>query len=390
MEKQSSRRNFLGKAAIAGGSVIAGSHSAVAKPKKTTPTVELMSIGVVGLGENSHLNFSIWSPIINTVEPDKWPIRTTRMLITHAWDSRPEITEAYAKKYKCEPVKHYYDMVDKVDAMIFGGFNEAKWWPQLTKPYIEAGIPCFINRPLAYSMKDAREIVERARKYNTPISCAEERETFKEAIIGRTKVEELVGSKKRIIGVNSSNAAGEYPQHAIHGLVFLLALFGLDVDRISYQADGWWREKIPGAPIPEHYGLLTLQYKGINIPGIGVQTDPFMVAQHQFDVGIKSDNTIRIFYEGGWWDLDQHDPGGEHMHRLQSLFYPAVFSMERMFETRKMPQSYDYILKKTQIFLAGFKSHLEHNGGLVNVDDMKDDWEAPSPYPDWIDESIFK
>ena len=63
--------------------------------------------------------------------------------------------------------------------------------------------------------------------------------------------------------------------------------------------------------------------------------------------------------------------------------------MERMFETREMPQSYDYMLKKTRIFLAGFKSHLEHNGGLVSVDDLPDDWEAPNPYPDWIDSSIF-
>jgi hypothetical protein len=64
--------------------------------------------------------------------------------------------------------------------------------------------------------------------------------------------------------------------------------------------------------------------------------------------------------------------------------------MQQMFTTRQMPWSYDYILKKTQIFLTAFKSHLEHNGELIKVADLPEDWEAPSPYADWIDESIFK
>lgn len=78
------------------------------------------------------------------------------------------------------------------------------------------------------------------------------------------------------------------------------------------------------------------------------------------------------------------------MERHFYLFFPTVLAMQMMFETRKMQWSYDYILKKTKIFLAAFKSHLEHNGAMIPVDDLPDDWEAPSPYADWIDESIFK
>jgi len=54
-----------------------------------------------------------------------------------------------------------------------------------------------------------------------------------------------------------------------------------------------------------------------------------------------------------------------------------------------MQWSYDYILRKTKIFLTGFKSHVDHNGAMVKVDDLPDDWEAPHPWPDWIDERIF-
>jgi hypothetical protein len=63
--------------------------------------------------------------------------------------------------------------------------------------------------------------------------------------------------------------------------------------------------------------------------------------------------------------------------------------MQRLFETRQMQWSHEYILQKTKIFLTAFKSHLEHRGALIRVDDLPDDWEAPSPYADWIDERIF-
>jgi hypothetical protein len=63
--------------------------------------------------------------------------------------------------------------------------------------------------------------------------------------------------------------------------------------------------------------------------------------------------------------------------------------MQELFETRKMHWSHDYILKKTRIFLTAFKSHMEHNGGMIDVDTLPDDWEAPCPYPDWLDPKMF-
>jgi hypothetical protein len=81
---------------------------------------------------------------------------------------------------------------------------------------------------------------------------------------------------------------------------------------------------------------------------------------------------------------------GEGLNRLYYFFAPTVFAMQRMFETRKMQWSYDYILDKTRIFLTGFKSHLEHDGAMIRVADLPEDWEAPSPRPNWIDEGMFK
>ena len=356
----------------------AQSRRADASPLKRS-SVELLNVGVVGVGEYSHLP-TIWGPAINTVDTKSWPVRSTRMRISHVWDSRPEKAAEFAAKFKCEQVNEYYDMVGKVDGMIFGGFYEVKWWHKLVKPYLEAGIPCFINRPFSLSMNAARDIVDTARKHNTPILCTDEREYIKEVHVARAKVAELVRQGTHIIGVNSDNQAGEWPAHGVHGLYFLLAILGMDVGKVALQADHWWNDKT--------WMMLTLQYNGISLEDGTRQDVPFAAVQHHLS-GYKANAGCRIYYKGGWWDIMNHWTQGERMNRLYYLFFPTVMAMQRMFETREMQWSYDYILQKTRIFLAAFKSMTEHNGELYDVADLPDDWEAPSPRPDWIDERIF-
>jgi len=239
-------------------------------------------------------------------------------------------------------------------------------------------------------MKHAREIVETARKHNTPILCTDEREYIKESIIARSKVKTILGEGKNILGANSSNSAGyEYPAHGVHGLYFMLAILGLDVESVSLQADGWWNKKAPSYPHPMTWGILTLHYNGIQIDGAPEQKRPFVAVQQQL-TGQNANATMKLYYNGGWCDVDNHWTHGEPLDRLYYLFFPTVFAIQRMFETKKMQWSYDYILKKTQIFLTGFKSHIDHNGTLLRVADLPEDWEAPSPKPDWIDEAIFR
>jgi hypothetical protein len=388
METESSRRSFFGQAAIASGAALAGTEAASAQTKPKLPETDLIRVGAVALGDNSHLNYSIWAPMINPVEPDKWPVgRTTRMLITHCWDRDPALAQAFAGKYKCEAVKTYDGMVGKVDGMIFGGFNECKWWVKLARPYLEAGIPCFLNRPFAYSMRDAREICDLSKKHNAPILCTDEREYIQQALVARAKMEELLSQKRTILGGHSTNASGEWSQHGVHGLYFLLAVFGMDVDSAGYQADGWWKEKTPTATV-QHWGQLSLQYRGIRIEGKGESKHPFMVSQLQ--TWPRADIALRVYHDLGWWDIaHEHTPGDNSFPRHFYLFFPTVLAMQRMFETRQMQWSHEYILQKTKIFLTAFKSHLEHRGAMIPVDSLPDDWEAPSPYADWIDERIF-
>ena len=61
------------------------------KEQRQRSSVELLHVGAIALGDNSHLNYNIWAPCINSEEADTWYGRTTRMRITHCWDKDPEI-----------------------------------------------------------------------------------------------------------------------------------------------------------------------------------------------------------------------------------------------------------------------------------------------------------
>jgi len=390
MSNMLTRRSFFSTAAASSATL---TTSRVSAASRNTPTVELMKIGVIAVGEYSHMNSTgaIWAPVINPVEPERWPVRTTRMLITHCWDSRYERAAEFAKRYKCEAVKQYDDMVGKVDALITAGFYECKWWPQLTKPYLEAGIPTFINRPFALSMRDALELVETARRHNTPIMCSDAHEDLKEALVAKAKVASLINEKKWILGANAATGANEYPAHLLHSLYEVLSVFGMDVNQVSLQAPSWWQTETPTNPNGRmNWGMMTLQYNGISIEGVGKQTEPFLVTAQALGGNSGSRGTLRMYYRGGWDDFDQRIIQGDLINDRYHLQSKTVFNMQQMFETKKMPQSYDDILQKTKIFLSGFKSHIEHNGLMIKVDDLPDGWEAPSPFPDWIDGAIFK
>ncbi len=386
----SSRRSFFGKAAAAAGGSAFSAGKVRSQIRRASSPLELLNVGAACLGDNSHMNYRIWAPMINQTDREQWPMgRTTRMRITHCWDRDFDRARQFAQEYGCEAVKEYDGMVGKVDGMIFAGFNEVKWWPQLSRPYLEDGIPCFLNRPFAYSMKDAQEIVARSRQFNTPILCTDEREFIQQTNIGRKKIAEMLRNGFTISGANGDNSAGnEYPQHGVHGLYFMLAILGLDVAKASYQADGWWREVTKAAKTKQTWSQITLQYRGIDIDGVGTQTRPFVASQLQ--TGSSGDASMRVYHDGpyrGYWDIEH--PWTTGWERRFYLFFPTVLAMQELFETRKMRWSYDYILKKTRIFLTAFKSHLEHEGAMLDVDTLPDNWEAPCPYPDWLEESMF-
>ena len=89
--------------------------------------------------------------------PENFGISNAR--ITHIWTDNPEDAEKVARASKIENiVKNPEDVIGKVDAVIIATDkgNEHIW---RAKPFIEAGIPMFIDKPLADNVDDLKTIM---------------------------------------------------------------------------------------------------------------------------------------------------------------------------------------------------------------------------------------
>jgi virulence factor len=79
----------------------------------------------------------------------------------------PGFTEAM-RKMGVPLVDKPADMIGKVDAMLIEAVDGSVHYER-AGPFLEAGLPCFIDKPFACSVADARKIIELADKKKVPI-----------------------------------------------------------------------------------------------------------------------------------------------------------------------------------------------------------------------------
>ena len=155
--------------------------------------------------------------------------------------------ENFAKKYDVKIVDRYADMAGKVDGVILSDYYATGWWPQLSKPFLEAGIPCLINRPFALSLREAKEMIVRAGKYNTPILVPSSDETMMETIRARHHVEQLLAQGGHVTGAMAFEPCGEYAAHGVHGIYNLYTILKPNVVAAGLLAEKWWEWGDKGA-----------------------------------------------------------------------------------------------------------------------------------------------
>ena len=60
------------------------------------------------------------------------------------------------------------EMIGKVDAMLIEAVDGTVHWDR-AKPFLEAGLPCFIDKPFTCSVSDAKKIIALAEKKKVPV-----------------------------------------------------------------------------------------------------------------------------------------------------------------------------------------------------------------------------
>lgn len=150
--------------------------------------------------------------------------------ITHVWDEKEEDAKESAEICGIENVvSKKEDMIGKVDGVLIADDCTMKHQKR-ARPFLEAGIPAFVDKPLSPDIKEAEEIVEFAKKCNAPImSCsglryAKETEPFR-------KGEDSIGDILTGFAVGREGH-GDLIFYGIHALEFLYSIIGGGIESV--------------------------------------------------------------------------------------------------------------------------------------------------------------
>jgi hypothetical protein len=83
----------------------------------------------------------------------------------------PERIPRYTKeleKLGVQLVDRPRDMIGKVDGMLIESQEGGAHWER-ARPFLEAGLPCYIDKPFTCGVADARKVVDLARKKGVPV-----------------------------------------------------------------------------------------------------------------------------------------------------------------------------------------------------------------------------
>lgn len=149
----------------------------------------MTKLGIIGMSEGNGHPYS-WSAIINgydheamascpfSVIPDylgkeKYPDNFIEgSEVTHIWTQDPDMSEHTAKAAKIEHiVKNSTDMIGQVDAILHAR-DDYQNHKKFTRPFIEAGLPIYIDKPLANSVAEAEKIFSLQKREDQIFTCS--------------------------------------------------------------------------------------------------------------------------------------------------------------------------------------------------------------------------
>lgn len=148
-----------------------------------------LRLGIIGLSPGNGHPYS-WSAIFNGYDRDAmehcgFPVIPQYLakqsfpddailegVVTHVWAQDPAIARHIAQAARITTVaNHFSDMVGQVDAVLLAR-DDAAAHEEFAAPFIDAGLPIYIDKPLALSRQSARRLLDRQRYPGQIFSCS--------------------------------------------------------------------------------------------------------------------------------------------------------------------------------------------------------------------------
>lgn len=149
----------------------------------------MIKLGIIGMSEGNAHPYS-WSSIINGqfdgneisktgypavaayLEANQDTLGIPTAMVTHVWCQEKEIAESIAcSSGIAHVVDNMVDMIGQVDAVILGR-DDPENHVTMAKPFVEAGVPIFIDKPLVYSWEDLDWFATQVKRGRFIMSCS--------------------------------------------------------------------------------------------------------------------------------------------------------------------------------------------------------------------------
>ncbi len=351
---RSGRREFLKVAGAGAVAALSMASVASAAPSDSTP---VMKVGALGL------DYSFWDIWANVLSPKGKYEGTSllRMRPAYVWDKDTKKARDFADKWDCEVVERYDAMVGKVDAVLVGDLILAPWQHLLLRPYIQAGIPSFLQRHWSNTLVHMDEMLDLAAKHSTPVMATV---PFEHNDQGSIAVRQLT-SAGEVLGAFATAEIPDEPHFHIPYL--MMKILGYDVASISMNADDVRKT-----------GFLSVDYY---YPGTD-KRKPFVLSMQGAGTDLFSFN---ILCKQG--EVSTRIPAGSD---AITRFFPQLKDIQRSFERRALYQPLEVMRKKFQCLQTAYYSQMERNGAPVKVGTVPADWAIPAWKPGAYSAADFK
>ncbi len=120
---------------------------------------KMFKIGIVGV-ENSHAKE--FTKIFNTTNdyPD--------IKVVGVGGMYPESNKALAEEFGLKVYDNYLDMIGEIDAVMITA-RDGKFHAEFAKPFIQAKLPIFIDKPITIDGEEAADLLRRAKNNGVPV-----------------------------------------------------------------------------------------------------------------------------------------------------------------------------------------------------------------------------
>lgn len=149
----------------------------------------MLRLGIIGLSPGNGHPYS-WAAIFNgydteSMESCGFPVipryleqrvfpndQIVDARVTHVWAQEPDVAAHIARAAHIDSVvAHWTDLIGKVDAVLLAR-DDAGRHCEFAMPFLQAGVPIYVDKPLALTLRDARDMLAAQQYPGQLFSCS--------------------------------------------------------------------------------------------------------------------------------------------------------------------------------------------------------------------------